>query len=191
MKTIRFSLIFILALFSSTLYLYAETEDIPIDEPQDEDSHTPEMLLLEGSVLYEKGRTQEAITLLEKALEINPQYYDAAYRLGIIYADMTQYEKAIEYFKKAVEVKHDFTNAYLNLGAACGHLKRYNEALKYLDIALSQDKENPKIYYNISMVFFAAGDVEKGAYFLSRAKELSIKNNDKGLLEKIENLYKK
>ena len=147
-----------------------------------------EAKLLEATILSEKGENEKAITLLQESLRINPSYAEAYYRLGIIYANLEQYDKAIENFNNATAIKPDFTSAYINLGAAYAYLKDYNQALKYLDKALSLDKENPKIYYNIGLILLVNKNNKKSAYFLSRAKELSQKNNDTLLLEKIKKL---
>ncbi len=66
--------------------------------------------------------------------------------LGMIYADLGQYENSVKHLSKAVAArraskdtkkgKEILFNALLNLASSLKHLKKYNEAIKYLEEAL-------------------------------------------------------
>lgn len=58
----------------------------------------------------------EAISCLNKAIEINPNYSEAYDKLGLIYEEKKMDEKAIEYYKKAIEIDSKCFNAINGLG---------------------------------------------------------------------------
>jgi len=146
---------------------------------------------MEASILHERGHTQQAVTLLEQAIALDPKATEPYYRLGLIYADMKDYEKAITYLQKVVEINPRYTNAYLNLGSAFGYLKQYDVALRCFLKALSLDTRNPKTYYNLGLTYWVLRDGKKAGLFLSKARQLCIEQKDTVLLEKIDKLYQK
>ncbi|HLL76659.1 MAG TPA: tetratricopeptide repeat protein [Pyrinomonadaceae bacterium] len=64
------------------------------------------------------GRQQEAVTALQKAVEINPEYAEAHYNLGVIHSRAERYAEAVESFKKALAARADYPEANYNLGLA-------------------------------------------------------------------------
>lgn len=81
-----------------------------------EDNEVLVMLLAE--LLFEKGDTEGAIEMLEKAASENPSEYTFHFTKGLIYQKTNQYSLAIKAYKEAIEVNPDQMEAYLNL-ATC------------------------------------------------------------------------
>jgi len=66
-------------------------------------------VLADLGVMYRKvGLIEEAILSLEKAIEIDPRFYNANFNIGVVYRfDKENYEKAIEYWNKCLEIDLD------------------------------------------------------------------------------------
>ena len=58
----------------------------------------------------------QAISVYEKALELNPEYYEAYNNAGIIYNQIKNYKKAVTYVENANTLNPEFSNAYNNMG---------------------------------------------------------------------------
>lgn len=65
-----------------------------------------------------EGRQQEAIAAFQKAVELDPNYAEAHYNLGVNYSRADRYGEAIESFKRALAARADYPEALYNLGLA-------------------------------------------------------------------------
>lgn len=72
----------------------------------------------EGIVLYNKGKYTESIGEFKKALELNPNLYDAHYHLGIAYYAKGMTDESIAELKKAIEVNPNEPKAHYNIAFA-------------------------------------------------------------------------
>jgi tetratricopeptide (TPR) repeat protein len=97
---------------------------------------------------YEQGefalrveKWDRAIELFSKALEGNPQLFEAYYHRAIAYSKKGEYDKSIGDLKKAVELKPDYAGAYLVIGLIYEIKKDYPAALKYYREALGREKD--------------------------------------------------
>ncbi len=90
-----------------------------------------EALACLGWFLNVAGRPAEAITVLEKAMHLNPMppafYYGI---LGSCYRSMNQYDKAIATLEKGIRVQPDNTGCLIGLAAAYSEAGRQEDALK-------------------------------------------------------------
>jgi Tfp pilus assembly protein PilF len=71
-----------------------------------------------GVALFESGRPDEALGILEKAAQTTPQFSDALNALGVIYYAQKRLKDAIAAFKSAVEASPDQSGARYNLAVA-------------------------------------------------------------------------
>lgn len=105
------------------------------------------------SVIYsERGKFDDAITYVQKALDIDIAYYGEQNpfvatdynNLGLTYSSLAQYDKALEMIRKALTIrtglygeKHDDVAAsYLSLGKCQQDLAHYDESIKSYTKAL-------------------------------------------------------
>jgi hypothetical protein len=51
-------------------------------------------------------------------------------------------------------------------------MKRYDDALDMYRLAYKQDKENPKIVYNIGCIFFLKDNVKEGIEWFNRGMKI-------------------
>jgi ATP-dependent Clp protease ATP-binding subunit ClpC len=91
----------------------------------------------------EKGRSHykareypAAIRAFRQALALDPNYTEAALRLGMAYEDNQQYDKAIQAYERCLAADPDHYQAATNIGEALRKNEAYSEAIQAYDRAL-------------------------------------------------------
>ena len=79
-------------------------------------SKNPQELILNAAERQRIGDYDEAITILRRVLELDPQLVSAYIQMGQVYGESDQRNEAIESFKKAVQLDPSFGEAYYRLG---------------------------------------------------------------------------
>lgn len=82
-----------------------------------------------GQLAESQGNIDNAIHQYNKALELNPNYLPALCRLGVVYAELKNYDKSIEVWKQYVSASGYSGFAYGNLGY-CYELAGYPSLAK-------------------------------------------------------------
>ncbi len=106
-----------------------------------------------GQVYLKEGDAGNAISVLEKAVKIRPDYADAHFHLGEAYRAEASLDAAIESFRKAVALKPDEPNYLENLGTALAKKGDTEGAIDALKTALTKDQQNPYTYYALGNLY--------------------------------------
>ncbi len=96
----------------------------------------------DGTHAFMSKRTIEAITLLEKALAIDPNRVDSLLWLGNIYRSDQNYPEAIRLHQHAQRMDDRNIEVLLELGKDLEEAKRYEEALQTLQKILQIEPDN-------------------------------------------------
>ncbi len=145
-----------------------------------------------GALLAQSKRYDEAISFLEKAINIS-SYYEkekAYYNLALVYKKIGETDKYEKYMLKAISYRVTFLPAYISLSNYLVAKKRFLEAKDILLRALNYGLENPYLYLNLGKVYYATENVEKAKEFLKRAyktagKDVFVKEESEKLLQHI------
>ena len=121
----------------------------------------------QGLKAEKEGDLDEAITLIEKALEFGPDYAQARNHLGQLYDRKGREEDALKQFQIAVNINLNYAEAYDNLALICTKLDEKLKAMEYNQLA----KDNYSIksleihralkYYNNNQMTMAIKSLEK------------------------------
>ncbi len=127
-----------------------------------------------GRFYFELGRLDVALEFLNKAIREDPKDYFALYFRGRIYGDMGKYKLAVDDLTKVLEyVPHD-SEVHTLLGRIEGrYISPFYGYLHYAYAAMYR------------------GNKEDVVKYLSRAKSLAKNKNEKDLLKKFEEQYKR
>ena len=133
---------------------------------QEEDSPSPtEMEAMkqhqEGTKLMLEKKYQKAILFLNKAIELNPEFKEAYYNLGISYERLGKYKDAIKNLKEAIKLSPDDANAYYALGYVYYQKKKNKQAVEAFEHAARLKPDNPFTHSKLGYAYLAWGKVER------------------------------
>ena len=117
-------------------------------------------LCFDGEKLRLQGKTDEAISTLKQALEINKLNSTAMCLLAGILNDQNSSE-SINYYKKTIDLNSKYYLAYRGLGNYYLKIKDYQNSEKYYSMALDIDQTRfAPIYKNRGLVRFEQKKLE-------------------------------
>ena len=111
----------------------------------DEDS--PYLLLKLIQVLVGNGKTQEALSLAEKAVALTPDDVTARGMLAGIYSRLSRFDPAISQYREILAKNPKNKEARLNLSTVYIRLKKYDDALKELSILIRNEPDLIMAHY--------------------------------------------
>lgn len=84
------------------------------------------------SICYaKKGEWEMSVDFCNKALEVNPQSYEANNQMGLVFYCCNEVKKAVDYYETALKLKPDGDyKVYSNLGYAYEKIGQYDKAVK-------------------------------------------------------------
>ncbi|QTA91412.1 tetratricopeptide repeat protein [Desulfonema magnum] len=89
----------------------------------------PEAYYSMGIALKNQGKSDDAISCFQKALQLNPDFAEAYVFIGNIIQAQGKSEEAISCYQKALDIKPDFAIAYNNMGNIVKDLGRPDKAI--------------------------------------------------------------
>jgi tetratricopeptide (TPR) repeat protein len=114
----------------------------------------------------------EAVACYRRAMELNPNFADAHYNLGIALMELGKPEEAAACYRRALELKPDYANAHNNLGHALIVLGKSDEAVACCRRALALRPDFVEAHNNLGIAFLEQGKVDEAVACFRRALEL-------------------
>jgi tetratricopeptide (TPR) repeat protein len=155
---------------------------------------------VQGWVLMELGKNEDAIDKFEKAIELKPDYSESYYGCGWALEELGNHEGAIEKFNEAIKQKPNYAEAYLGCGWALGELGKHIESIEMCKKAVEIKPNYLEAYINWGWSLGKLGKHEEEMEKYEKARELkpdnaivwfniacvySLQNNKKGALENL------
>jgi len=122
-------------------------------------SDYPQYYLTRGIVYIKKGKFEDAIEDLNRALDLsqgmnNKQLENKIYiNRGAAYQKLFQNDAALNDYSKAILLNNDNPDVYLYRGFLYYQSNDHPEALKDFNTVIELDPENPFAYYNRGMIY--------------------------------------
>ncbi len=85
--------------------------------------------LEQGHALKNQGQWEKALSLYQKAIELEPNHGKPHHQLGDALLTLGRYEEAIAAYCRSLELNPEFTWSHYNLGVALYNLEQWQEAL--------------------------------------------------------------
>ena len=108
---------------------------------------------IKGYLRYQQGRGNEAVSLIKKALDINPNMIEAKKNLAAIYYNNGQTEKAIDIWKSVIEKAPEDFDSRLSMARAYFQLGRLEEAKQQFERLHISIPEEDYSHKQISLIF--------------------------------------
>jgi Flp pilus assembly protein TadD len=113
----------------------------------------PLPLTRQGLLAFKQGEFGAAVTLLNRALKLEPRSAPVHNLLGAAYLRAHQFEDALHHLGEAIALQPDLADAHSNIGLLLfRELERFNEGANHLQIALSLKPTDPDVLCNWAMV---------------------------------------
>jgi tetratricopeptide (TPR) repeat protein len=125
-----------------------------------------------GSALFEQGQADEAISHLQRALEIEPGFAKAHYNLAGILRDRGQVDEAAIHFQRALEIQPEYSMAHYNLGEILRQKGRLDEAVVHFRRAVEIHPEYADAQNALGVTLLRKGQVDEAIIHLQKALEL-------------------
>tara|TARA_B110000003_G_scaffold274900_1_gene316042 strand:+ start:2449 stop:3726 length:1278 start_codon:yes stop_codon:yes gene_type:complete len=167
-----------------------------------DDPESMDLLLQEAYLHYNMGNITKFKSLLEIAVDKDPNNHELQYNLAIISSDAKDFENSRKYYLRAIELKPDYTKAYINLAALIlgqeqsildqmnslgssrsddlkyDNLKEkrnqmFLEAIPFLESAISIDPKNYQAVKTLSNIYSAVGNTKKYKEYKAMADSLN------------------
>ena len=97
----------------------------------------PDALHFLGVLELQRGRREAGLSLIDRAVTVNPRNTAAFYNRAGILRDMARLEEALDSYDRALALKADHHAALNNRGVVLHDLKRYGEAVASFDQAIA------------------------------------------------------
>lgn len=96
-------------------------------------------LLQKGSQAVQQRQTNTAIPLLEQAVQLHPDSFDAHFWLGAAYALAQRWEDAARHLERARYLNPHVPAVWFNLGVVYWRMQRLGEAIDCFEATLQLD----------------------------------------------------
>lgn len=129
-----------------------------------------------GAALAAQQKNTEALTVLQKALRLNPRSLDALNNIGAVYVQMAQGAKAADAYRQMIDIQPYHAGAHYNLANV---LRESNpeEAIRLFQKAITLDKNMHQAYQNLAVMYQQQG---KHAEAMELFKQVASLKNDNG-----------
>ena len=130
--------------------------------------------LVDGQILRDAGRSQDALDVFTKGLKELPDNADILYARAMTEERMGQYDMAEKDLKQILARDPDNVDALNALGySLADHTKRYQEALNYIKRALELKPDSYFVQDSMGWVNYRLGNYQEAVSYLRRALDAS------------------
>jgi Flp pilus assembly protein TadD len=140
------------------------------------------------AVLFlDKDMNENALELLEKAVQISPLDYLAHNNIGVVYERMGQYEQSEYHYRTSLALKPDYRNPRANLGTLSARKGDFERGINILSSLVAEYPGDPTLHYKLAYAFDKAGKLDEAIRELERSIKLAP--HSIGFYEKLGRLY--
>ena len=132
------------------------------------------LLLLLGNITYTLGRLGEACAHYEKAIELEPGFCQAYFKLGVCYVRMGKLDQALRSFKKNVEAGcQGHVMSYYWMGLINSFLGNDDEAREAFTLLHEESKESQLANFFLAQLLMRRNENEEALRLLQELLALS------------------
>jgi len=135
------------------------------------------VILSDAMDLQRMGRLDDAESIYQKVLDVQPDNASALHLLGTINHARSEYVMAIERIAKAILLAPDVADYHANLASAYLATGQKEQAVGHARTAIRLDPTLASAHVNLGNALFAAGDVVEAVTAFDRARTLDPTND--------------
>jgi tetratricopeptide (TPR) repeat protein len=120
------------------------------------------------------GKYDEAVSLWQKVIGLQPEMADAFVNMGTAYWNLGKYHEAVESAQKAMELAPNMKEAHFNYCLSLLHLGQADAAIPVLESLLDEFPEYLSARFLLAAVQCCAGRSQKGKQDLEKLKQSEL-----------------
>ncbi|MCB0514985.1 MAG: tetratricopeptide repeat protein [Chitinophagales bacterium] len=132
----------------------------------------PKVYFYKGLIEKEMGQNAHAIESFQRAVEYNPDYYDALMQLGLLFSE-NKNNLAIGYFDNAIRVDSSRNEAFYAKAMFYQNDRQYEKAKNTYREIIRQSPQNHNALYNIGYVLIQQDSIAKAANYFELATRMN------------------
>ena len=114
-----------------------------------------------GFILWQNGKTEDAIEHMEQALRLKPDFAEAHNNLGNALFQSGRRQEAIKQYEQALQLKPDFPGAHYNLGVVLEQAGRMQEAMGQWEQAVRIKPDYVEALNSLGVALCRAGKIQE------------------------------
>jgi tetratricopeptide (TPR) repeat protein len=138
----------------------------------DHDAGNPDALHLLGVIAFQEGRYNLSASLINRAIEEDPEQASFYSNLGNTFNAMGKWPKALACYKKALAIAPEMADALFNLGNAYQKQSKIDKAIEHYQRAVKANPNCALIYNNLGIAYNEKGMT--GAAISAYSKAIQI-----------------
>lgn len=142
------------------------------------------VLKLKAHEFADLERNHEAISCLNKILEIRPNDLGIIRWKGILLVYIGEYEDAITYLNRMLENKPYDVDALLWKGVALGQTEKYEDAIEHINKALKIEPENTDVLANKGLILYRLDKYDEALALFDKVLDLTDEKHPFAMLYK-------
>ncbi|NET41067.1 MAG: tetratricopeptide repeat protein [Okeania sp. SIO2B3] len=119
------------------------------------------------------GRNEVAIQLLDRVINLQPNFSQAYSNLAKLMKKEGRLEEAITHYQKAISLKPNDSSNYSNLGNILKNEGRLEEAITNYQTAISLGQKNSSNYSNLGLIFLEKGEIDAAIINYEKSREIN------------------
>jgi len=128
-----------------------------------------------GHSFYRKKMYRKALREFDKAIELDPDNYQAYFWRGRVYIKVDSLNEAKADFEMVIKLKPGYSEGYNNLGWLHMQLEEYDESIHYLSKSLELKPNDGWTYYTRGRCYYQKGDLQKALKDIKTSCSLGYK----------------
>lgn len=124
--------------------------------------------------IIKQDNYSKAIKNFKKAIEINPDYLEAYYYLGVTHVKKggnKHFTGAVQAYQTILNRNNDFKDTSFQLGIAYHKLKQYEKAVKFMNGYFLKHPKDSRPFIEMSRIFMDKGDTKKASFYFMKGVE--------------------
>ena len=135
-------------------------------------SNDPKVLLENSKEKQRIGAYDEAIEILNVAINIDPKFVPAYNQIGVILFEADKKNESVEAFKNAIAIDPENLNSRLGLAKTYSMITRNDLAVEQYLKAADLKKNDPAILFKIALEYWYHQNLEKSKEYYNKVLEI-------------------
>lgn len=167
--------IFIVLLFNSVFsYAFSDCSAIENEHYKEIDSVSSGNFVVNGLEKKRLGDFDGADKDFSKAIELNPNNFNAYLERALLKDAIGDFTGAIEDYSKVIEINPSMVVSYINRGFIKWTLKSYSDAMNDFSEVIKRDPKNGDAYFYRGLIKHHLEESDNGCSDLFKSKELGF-----------------